>query len=89
MSTGLTRLYTIYKHGKVTIENGLSFKDISLPSNYFSENTLENPIVVSLTAVGENIELNVSDISKNSFRINKSETTEVVVNYMVSQDKYK
>ena len=88
MSTG-TRLYTIYKQGKVTIASGLSFKDVSLPSNYFSENTAENPIIVNLTAIGENVILNVSDISKNSFRINKSETIEVVINYMVSQDKYK
>tara|TARA_B000000557_G_scaffold221212_1_gene189506 strand:- start:24 stop:563 length:540 start_codon:yes stop_codon:yes gene_type:complete len=73
---------TTYHYGVIEIGNNINFADVSLPSKFTSMP------VVNCTIIGEDMNVYTSNISKSSFRINKSQPYSVKVNYFVSQDKF-
>lgn len=78
------RKVATYTYGSVYLQTSQNYIDVKLPENQFTSIP-----VINCTPVGDNVEIYISDITKTSFRINKSENSSIKVNYMASQKKYK
>jgi len=74
--------YTTYHYGTIELGNNIDYVDVPLPSKFTSKP------VVNCTVIGEDMKVYTSNITKSSFRINKSQTNSIRVNYFVSQYKF-
>ena len=74
---------TIYHADRVEIKDIVTFLDVTFPTGFF--NSIP---VINCTVIGENVKIYISDITKESFRINKPLGVSIKVNYFASQDNF-